>query len=185
MISFHFGSIFGTSDMKKDTQEQLSSADVNQFTEYMTEIFANTRPKFNPELQQLMHSSKSMNLHMKLMGKFHQGADPLTFGRMNNILYQGPNPTMGELSKILSLPLSTTTRMVGLEVSLGFARRLPDPDDGRIVRVTMTDAGRKFHESMTEMHAQGAVKILGCLTPEERGILLTLLRKVATSLKKG
>jgi DNA-binding MarR family transcriptional regulator len=171
--------------MADNKQEQLSSTDVARFTEYVTEIFANSRPKFNPDLQQLIPSSKHMKLHMKFMGKFHQGGDPLTFGRMNNILYQGPDPTMGELSKILSLPLSTTTRMVGLEVSMGFARRLPDPDDGRIVRVTMTDAGRRFHEAITDMQAQGAVKILGCLTPEERGILLTLLRKVATSIKKG
>jgi DNA-binding MarR family transcriptional regulator len=74
---------------------------------------------------------------------------------------------------------------VELEVRQRFVRRLPDPDDGRIVRVTMTDAGRRFHEAITDMQAQGAVKILGCLTPEERGILLTLLRKVATSIKKG
>ena len=166
--------------MKKDKQEQLSSAEVSQFVQCMSVIFVSARPKFKPEMHRLIGQFKNM----KRAAKHHRGGDPLLFGRISGMLYQGANPTMGELSKALSLPLSTTTRMVGMGVEVGLVQRLPDADDGRIVRVALTDNGRKFHEAMLDMQAEGATKVLGCLTPEERGILLTLLSKVASSIEK-
>jgi DNA-binding MarR family transcriptional regulator len=114
---------------------------------------------------------------------FHTEIDPLAFGRMGSILYRGAKPTMGELSKTLSLPLSTMTRMVDAGENFGLVQRLPDSDDGRIVRVALTDDGRQLHEAMKDMQAQGIKKVLVCLTPEERAILLTLLRKITTSIK--
>jgi DNA-binding MarR family transcriptional regulator len=167
--------------MKKDKQEQLSSAEVAQFVQCMSVIFVNARPKLKPEMRQLMGQFKSM----KHRAEAHRGVDPFLLGRMSDMLYRGANPTMGELSKALSLPLSTTTRLVGMGVDFGMVQRLPDVGDGRIVRVSLTDNGRKFHEAMTDMHAESATKVLGCLTPEERGILLTLLRKVSSSIEKG
>jgi len=92
---------------------------------------------------------------------------------------------MGELSKALSLPLSTTTRIVNIGVGLRFVQRQPDAEDGRIVRVSLTEDGRRFHKAIIDVQTQDAAKVLGCLTPEERGILLTLLRKVANSIENG
>ena len=91
---------------------------------------------------------------------------------------------MGELSKTLSLPLSTMTRIVDSGEKFGIVQRFPDPDDGRIVRVALTDDGCQLYGAMKDMQAQGVKKVLVCLTPEERAILLTLLRKVTTSIKQ-
>src|SRR5947209_6699489 len=43
-------------------------------------------------------------------------------------------PPMGELSKALDVPLSTATRIVDGLVEHGYAERVNDPDDRRIVR---------------------------------------------------
>jgi DNA-binding MarR family transcriptional regulator len=167
--------------MTGNNQEQLLSSEVTQFVEYLHEILANTRPSPTPELRKLMSRFKSLG-----EGEgHHMGIDPLAFGRMGSVLYRDAKPTMGELSKILSLPLSTMTRIVDAGEKFGIVQRLPDPDDGRIIRVAMTDDGRQLHEAMKDMQAQGAKKVLVCLTPEERAILLTLLRKVSTSIKNG
>jgi DNA-binding MarR family transcriptional regulator len=167
--------------MKKEKQEQLSSAEVAQFTEYLTEILANAKPSPTPELRELMGRFKRLHSGENL----HMGIDPLAFSRMGSVLYRGEKPTMGELSKTLSLPLSTMTRIVDAGEQFGIVQRLPDPDDGRIVRVAMTDDGRQLHGAMKDMQAQGVKKVLVCLTSEERAILLTLLRKVASSIEKG
>mgnify|MGYP001765974500 CR=1 FL=1 len=167
--------------MTGNTQEQLPSAEVTQFVEYLTEILTNTRPTPTPEMHKLMSRFKRLNVGES----FHTEIDPLSFGRMGNILYRGVNPTMGELSKTLALPLSTMTRMVDAGERFGIVRRLPDPDDGRIVRVALTEDGRQLHEAMKDMQAQGIKKVLVCLTTEERAILLTLLRKITTSMKTG
>jgi DNA-binding MarR family transcriptional regulator len=179
VISFHFGNIFIGNMMTGNKQEQLPSAEVTQFVEYLTEILTNTRPSPTPEMHKLMSRFKRLNVGES----FHTEIDPLAFGRMGSILYRGVNPTMGELSKTLALPLSTMTRMVDAGESFGIVQRLPDPDDGRIVRVALTDDGRQLHEAMKDMQAQGIKKVLVCLTPEERAILLTLLRKITISIK--
>ncbi len=47
-----------------------------------------------------------------------------------------PEPvSMGELSRILNVPLSTATRIMDWLVKSGYAERLPDPQDRRVVRV--------------------------------------------------
>jgi DNA-binding MarR family transcriptional regulator len=166
--------------MTGNTQEQLSSAEVTQFVEYLTEILANARPSPTPELRKLMSRFK----RLKDGESFHMEIDPVSFGRMGSVLYRGAKPTMGELSKILLLPLSTMTRIVDAGEKFGIVQRLPDPDDGRIVRVTLTDDGCQLYGAMKDMQAQGVKKVLVCLTPEERAILLTLLRKVTISIKE-
>ena len=165
--------------MADNKQEQLSSAEVTQFVEYLTEILANAGPTPTPELRKLMSRFKRLNDEES----FHTEIDPLAFGRMGSILYRGAKPTMGELSKTLSLPLSTMTRMVDAGENFGIVQRLPDSDDGRIVRVALTDDGRQLHEAMKDIQAQGVKKVLVCLTPEERAILLTLLHKIMTYIK--
>ena len=167
--------------MANNMYEQIPSAEVSQFVQIMSVIFVNARPTLKPEMRQLIGQFKSM----RQKAVSHRGIDPFMLERMSDMLYHGANPTMGELSKALSLPLSTTTRIVGMGVEFGMIQRLPDAEDGRIVRVALTDNGRKFHEAMTDMQVESATKVLGCLTPEERGILLTLLRKVAISIEKG
>jgi len=109
----------------------------------------------------------------------------VAFHRMRSILHRKPGSTMGELSQALSVPLYTATRMVDLLVENGLADRLSDPDDRRIVRVTLTDDGLRLHEAIEAHVAQSIQRIMACLTPEEQDILITLLRKVAASLKES
>jgi DNA-binding MarR family transcriptional regulator len=106
-------------------------------------------------------------------------ANPIAFIRMSNILYRNTSPTMGELSQALDVSLPTATRMVEWFVGNGYAQRLPDAGDRRIVRVAQTDKGRRLHESIKGHVAQIVQSIVGCLSDEEQMTLLTLLRKMA------
>jgi DNA-binding MarR family transcriptional regulator len=111
----------------------------------------------------------------------HAGVNPNTIGRAARILRSHKTLTMGELSAALSVPLSTTTRMVDWLVATGQALRLPDPDDRRVVRVALTEAGLKMHDFIEARLSESARRTLQCLTEEERSTLLALLRKVASS----
>jgi DNA-binding MarR family transcriptional regulator len=75
--------------------------------------------------------------------------------------------------------------MVDSLVATGLADRLSDPDDRRVVRVTLTEDGRRLHQAIEAHVAQSIQRIMACLTPEEQDILITLLRKVASSLKES
>jgi DNA-binding MarR family transcriptional regulator len=61
---------------------------------------------------------------------------------------------------------------------------MPDADDGRVVRVGLTENGREIYEAMLSHGVRNAQRVLECLTAEEQMILLTLLGKVAANLKR-
>lgn len=167
--------------MSADAEQQAATDHVVRFVQYLMEI-----------LPKLTSMPPEMRAHLR--GQFdgihprfspHLVAEPPTIRRMATMLYGDPKPTMGELSKALSLPLSTVSRIVGMFEEQGFVERLPDAEDGRVVRAGLTDVGRQLYEAMQNHVARSAQSILYCLTVEEQIILLTLLGKVASNLKKG
>ena len=166
--------------MSADAQQHASAERVDRFLQHLMEIM----PKLTsmpPEMRSHLMSQLD-GVHSKFSP--HLIAEPPTMHRIASMLYGDPKPTMGELSKALSLPLSTVSRIVSMLEEQGFAKRLPDAEDGRVVRVDLTDAGRQIYEAMQSHAVRSAQSVLDCLTAEEQIILLTLLGKVASNLKK-
>ena len=166
--------------MRADGQENASTERVDQLLQHLTEIvpkLASMPPEMRTHLM-----SQLDGLHSKFSP--HLIAEPPTMYRLTRMLYGNPKPTMGELGKALSLPLSTVSRIVSMLEEQGFAKRLPDAEDGRVVRVDLTDDGRQIYEAMLSHGLRNAQRVLDCLTTEEQMILLTLLGKVAANLKK-
>ena len=108
---------------------------------------------------------------------------PGTFLNVSSTLYNNDNLTMGELSQMLSVPLSTATRMIDWWVENELAQRLNDPEDRRVVRISMTATGKKLHKLIEKLISDSAQQCLNCLTPKEQTTLLILIRKVAEGLK--
>ncbi|MBI2906854.1 MAG: MarR family transcriptional regulator [Chloroflexi bacterium] len=91
---------------------------------------------------------------------------------------------MGELSEALDVPMSTATRLVDWLVESGYAERLPDARDRRVVRVGLTKMGLEFYQSMEEFVRQHVQRILGGFTPEEREDLIRLLGKLMKVMER-
>ena len=51
---------------------------------------------------------------------------------------------MGDLSRILGVPFSTSTRTADWLVNNGYVQRLTDPNDRRLVCVELTEAGKEL-----------------------------------------
>jgi DNA-binding MarR family transcriptional regulator len=105
------------------------------------------------------------------------------FSRIIYSLYRENSMTMGELSHTLSVPFSTTTRMDWF-VDNGYAQRLSDPDDRRVVRVALTDSGREIYRTVERYMVQRFRQMLSPLTAEEQSVLLMLLEKMARGLRE-
>jgi DNA-binding MarR family transcriptional regulator len=166
--------------MSSDAQQNASAERVDRLLQHLMEIM----PKLTsmpPEMRSHL-MSRLDRVHSRFSPRLV--AEPPTMHRIAGMLYGDPKPTMGELSKALSLPLSTVSRIVDMLEEQGFAKRLPDADDGRVVRVGLTDTGRQIYEAMLSHGVRNAQRVLDCLTAEEQIILLTLLGKVASNLKK-
>src|SRR5260370_39140383 len=83
----------------------------------------------------------------------HTGARP-EFGDVGLFLnlslaldqHNGPI-SMGDLSRALSVPLSSATRVVDLMVKSSFVERLPDPDDRRVGSGGVSATGRREYRA--------------------------------------
>jgi DNA-binding MarR family transcriptional regulator len=164
-----------------DPQQQPYARQAAQFINEIAEILAKVASPPPDELVQLMRRLEGAQSKDRPDRISH----PHAFHRISSILHQKPGSTMGELSQALSVPLYTATRMVDSLVENGLADRLSDPDDRRIVRVTLTDDGLRFHEAIESRITRNIQRIMACLTPEEQGVLIALLRKVTASLKES
>jgi DNA-binding MarR family transcriptional regulator len=133
------------------------------------------------ELDQIQKSLQGMHPQVE-----HQpNANYELFYRACSSIYPKGNITMGEFSNALSVPLSTATRIADWLVENGYIQRLPDSDDRRVVRVSLTDTGKELFKAIDNYIRQRMQQILSSLTTEERTMLLTLVIKVVSGLKEA
>ena len=164
-----------TDTIADDAGQKHSDEQILQFVQHLKEVMAKLSHPPPDELVQIRDLFYKSQTREKL--------DPTTFQRVGSVLYQKRNPTMGEVSQALSVPLSTATRMANWWVDNGYVQRLPDPGDRRIVRLSLTDSGQQFLEALESHMRETVQKVLSCLTSEERTVLVTLASKVAASLE--
>ena len=123
-------------------------------------------------LQQYYNETRSSDMPTSI-------PDDITFFNTSGALYRMDNLTMGELSKSIAAPMSSTTRMVNWLVENGYAVRLSDPDDRRIVRVTLTEEGRKLHEYIEGHIIKRVRETIQLLTQEEQTTIINVFDKLA------
>jgi DNA-binding MarR family transcriptional regulator len=104
--------------------------------------------------------------------------------RIGVVLNHQTSITMGELSRNLDIPLSTATRIMDWFVTNGFAKRLSDPADRRIVHVALTPTGQAIYKLSNDFIRKRAEKLLRRFTPEERTTFVVLLNKLADALEE-
>ncbi|MGD0877373.1 MAG: MarR family transcriptional regulator [Anaerolineales bacterium] len=97
--------------------------------------------------------------------------------------YEGPI-TMGELSRDLEVPLSTATRTMDWLVTNGYAQRLPDPKDRRVVRVELTDQGRETFQTISTFMLARVEQAMSPLNASERQTFICLLNKVLDAFEQ-
>ena len=85
-------------------------------------------------------------------------------------------PTMSELGRSISMDPSTLTRTVDKLVEKEFVVRKPDPEDRRVVRVTITAKGRKIINRFEVQRKKHIESILRQMTSQERKDLLNIFK---------
>jgi DNA-binding MarR family transcriptional regulator len=93
--------------------------------------------------------------------------------------------TMNELSKTVNLDTSTMTRMVDQLLEKGLVYRQNDARDRRVIRVGLTDSGKKLRSRLEKALQSFYKNSLGQIQEEERGIIIRCLEHIDNAVAKG
>lgn len=90
--------------------------------------------------------------------------------------------TAGQLVSSMMITSGAVTNRIDRLEGRGLIRRERDPHDGRVVRVTLTDAGLERIDAALPDHAANELRMVSALAPEERETLIALLSKLTRAL---
>jgi len=112
------------------------------------------------------------------------GEEALEQGQMDSLdlLARRPSWRMSDLAEALRIDPSTATRAVQRLVTAGLAVRTPNEDDGRVVMVEITDAGRSRHADVNARRGLLMTHMLSAFTPEERPVLAEMLDRFVAAV---
>jgi DNA-binding MarR family transcriptional regulator len=91
-------------------------------------------------------------------------------------------PRMAALADRLGLDRSTISGLIDRAVTRDLVERVGSPDDGRVVHVALTDAGRQLADRLHDEMAGAVAEITGRLGGAERADLLYLLDRMLDDL---
>lgn len=100
-------------------------------------------------------------------------------------LWREDGLTPGELAKRIGVETPTVTRAVQRMEAAGLARREPDPEDARLVRVRLTERGRELEGVVPEVMRQVWDEALRGFSEDEKAQLWRLMERVRANVARG
>ena len=95
----------------------------------------------------------------------------------------GGSMTLKELEDHFCAAQSTVAGLVSRLEKKGLVEGFPDPEDKRVKRVRITEAGNAMHQTCRQDVVASEQRLTAGLTEDERAAFLELLRKVYDAVK--
>lgn len=131
--------------------------------------------------RELRRGASASALREYLHGKSEDAIDQGQIDTLD-VLASQPLWRMSELADALHVEPSTATRAVQRLVAEGLAERLRDADDGRVVKVRISAAGRAVRNEVVERRATMFRFILDNFTDDELPHLAELLERFTNAI---
>lgn len=97
-------------------------------------------------------------------------------------LWEKDGLTPGEIARHWDLATPTVTRAAMRMEAAGLLARRPDPNDGRLVRLYLTERGRRLRTPLVEEMRRLSERTLAGLTREEQADTVRILQRILRNL---
>ncbi len=124
----------------------------------------------------LLRSSQSVGARIA-RHKTVPGLNGSQFGALEALHHMGPLPQK-TIGKKLLISKSNVVAIIDALEERGLVERRRDPEDRRIINVSITKDGHKFVERVFPIHVGTIVEEFSCLTAREQDELARLCRKL-------
>lgn len=104
--------------------------------------------------------------------------------RVLAVLRQSGTKTLGELSELVSIELSTLSRLVGILVRRNLVSRERPPENARIVLIDVTEAGGTLADQLMKIAMHFEDTVVADLEQSEIQAFKTLLRQINQQVDK-
>ena len=112
----------------------------------------------------------------------HHGASLIRFNIMSTLFKNGGEMTPSEIAESVFREKNSITAVINTLEKQGVVRREPSPDDGRSVKVVITDKGWQEANRLNPIAQELSRGALACLEKERIEELVEMMRKVRESL---
>lgn len=124
----------------------------------------------------LMQTSKAVHDCMRVeIGKYHLS---ITEFSVLEVLYTLGKQTIQQISNRILISSGSMTYVIDKLEQRGLLKRIPCPDDRRVIYVTLTNNGNESMEKVLPKHEKLVESIFASLNNTEVERLVELLRKV-------
>ncbi|ALV37241.1 MarR family transcriptional regulator [Streptomyces sp. CdTB01] len=139
-----------------------------------------------PLAEQLLRFTRRVHrIQKRHIEQCGMGVTPAQSRLLRTLAHCSAPPRMADLAERLEVvPRAVTSLVDGLEAS-GKVRRVPDPTNRRVIRIELTDDGRKALRELRGARRAAAQEILAPLTEEQRGVLGGLLDTLVDGAPEG
>ncbi len=128
-----------------------------------------------------IHEKANAFLMAELARHGMQGLVP-SHGDILYILFTRGNLAMNEIAILIHRKRPTVTVLVDKLAALGFVDKIPDPDDSRVTRISLTEKGKRMKTSLIEISENLLKRVYGRIKKGEREKLVVLLAQVNDNL---
>ena len=105
---------------------------------------------------------------------------------MNEVIYaqaKGNRLISTKLADRLGITRSAVSQIVAKLEERGAVRRVPDAEDGRAIRVLLTERGRAFDKAHLSRISNNDQTAMRGISPEEEAVLVELLTRIRNNLE--
>lgn len=99
--------------------------------------------------------------------------------RVLGYLYREPGSSLGDLARWRDVSLPTMSKMVQCLVNRELVSRVPDPDNRRAIRITLTPTGEELYLTILAGLQERLTPLLSDVEPAEQTSLLESLERLA------